>query len=89
MMKFVMLYETDPGKLQLAREHFKAHRARLGEFHARGTLLMAGPFENPLEGALGIFTSREAAEEFIQGDPFVASGVISKYSVRGWNEVLA
>ena len=29
-----------------------------------------GPFADPADGALGIFTSREAAEEFIHGDPF-------------------
>lgn len=33
---------------------------------------MAGPLMDPPAGtALGVFTTREAAEEFIQGDPFV------------------
>ena len=50
---------------------------------------MAGPFANPAEGALGIFTSREAAEEFIQGDPFVVNCVVVRWSLREWNEVLA
>ena len=87
-MKYVMLYETDPEKLPLAQAHFKAHRARLDDFHARGTLRLAGPYQNPLEGALGIFTSREAAEEFIRGDPFVINGVVRNPAVRAWNEVL-
>ncbi len=34
------------------------------EFHDRGTLLIAGPFADPAEGAMGLFTSQEAAEEF-------------------------
>jgi uncharacterized protein YciI len=84
-----MFYELAPDGLPKAQEHFRGHRARLDEFHARGTLLMAGPFANPTEGALGIFTSREAAEEFIQGDPFVVHGVVGKWTVREWNEVLA
>jgi uncharacterized protein YciI len=88
-MKFVMIYETNPEKLPLAKAHYQAHRARLGEFHARGTLLMAGPYENPMEGAIGIFTSRAAAEEFIEGDPFVINGVVKNPLVRGWNEVLS
>ena len=34
---------------------------------------MVGTFDEPMNGdAMGIFTSREAAEEFIAGDPFVA-----------------
>jgi uncharacterized protein len=88
-MKYVMIYETDPQKLSLAQAHFKAHRARLDEFHARGTLLMAGPYENPMEGALGIFTSREAAVEFIKGDPFVSHGVVKEPIIRAWVEVLS
>jgi len=69
--------------------HFQAHRARLDEFHARGLLLMAGPFANPADGALGVFTSREAAEEFIAGDPFVINNVVGKWRLLEWNEVLA
>ena len=88
-MKYVMFYETEPEGLAKAPAHFVAHRARLDEFHARGTLLMAGPLTDPFDRALGIFTSREAAEEFIQGDPFILNGVVTKWSVREWREVLA
>ena len=31
----------------------------------------------------------EAAEEFAQGDPFVLHGVVARWHVREWNEVLA
>ena len=34
------------------------------------------------------FRTREAAEEFIAGDPFVLDGVVASHSVRPWNEVL-
>jgi len=88
-MKTVMFYEVAPDGLVKARMQYEAHRARLNDFHARGSLLMAGPFANPAEGAMGVFTSREAAEEFIQGDPFVINGVVAKWSLRDWNEVLA
>jgi uncharacterized protein YciI len=88
-MKYVMLYETSPEGLEKARLHYPAHRARLDEFHARGSLLMAGPLLAPTDGALGVFTTREAAEEFIQGDPFVLHGVVDKWTIREWNEVLA
>jgi uncharacterized protein len=87
-MKFVMAYETNPGSLPLARLHYPAHRARLDEFHARGTLLMAGPYADPIDGALGIFTTRAAAEEFIAGDPFVLCGLVKTCTIREWNEIL-
>jgi uncharacterized protein len=88
-MKVVMFYELAQDGLSKAKTHFPAHRARLDEFHARGVLLMAGPFANPADGALGVFTSREAAEEFIEGDPFVVNGVVGKWRLLEWNEVLA
>jgi uncharacterized protein len=59
----------------------------LDEFHARGLVLAAGPLGNPPEGAMGVFTTREAAEEFIQGDPFVINGLVSKWRLVEWNAV--
>jgi uncharacterized protein YciI len=50
---------------------------------------MAGPLMAPNDRALGVFTTREAAEEFIREDPFVLNSVVSKWSIREWNEVLA
>lgn len=86
-MKIVTFYEMAadaPGKVM---EYFPAHRARLDEFHARGVLLAAGPLGNPPEGAMAIFTSREAAEEFIQGDPFVQAGLVASWRCVDWNAV--
>jgi uncharacterized protein YciI len=49
---------------------------------------MAGPFLIPADGALGIFMSREAADEFTKDDPFVTNGVVKKHSVLEWREIL-
>jgi hypothetical protein len=84
----VMFYETEPEGMARAREHFAAHRARLDAFHARGVLAMAGPFTEHSKGAMGIFTTREAAEEFVAGDPFVVHGVVARWTLQEWNQVL-
>jgi uncharacterized protein YciI len=34
---------------------------------------------------MAIFTSREAAEEFIQGDPFVTNGLVASSRLVEWN----
>ena len=87
--KHVMSYRSVPDFRALAAEHGPAHVARLHEFHDRGVLLMAGPLAEPLNGdALGVFVSREAAEEFIAGDPFVLHGVVAEWTVRPWIEAL-
>jgi hypothetical protein len=88
-MKIVMFYELAADGMSKVMENYEAHSARLHEFHARGVLLMAGPLGNPPEGALAIFTAREAAEEFIAGDPFVVNGVVAKWRLVEWQEALA
>jgi uncharacterized protein YciI len=88
-VKYLLFYEPAADFRSQAPLHFPAHRARLDAFHARGTLLMAGALVNPMDGrALGIFTTREAAEEFVREDPFVVHGVVGEWQIREWNEVL-
>jgi len=90
MPKYVVFYESADDVRSRAPAHFPAHRARWQEFRDRGTLLMIGTFANPQEeGSMGIFTTREAAEEFVRGDPFVLNGVVRKWTIREWNEALA
>ena len=61
----------------------------MAEFGRRGELLMIGPFANAQEeGAIGIFTTRQAAEEFVRGDPFVLHGVVRNWYIRDWMEAL-
>lgn len=88
-MKFAVFYEMAEDGMSKVMEHYAAHSARLREFHARGVLLMAGPLGNPPEGALSIFTTREAAEEFVQDDPFVRNGVVGQWRIVDWDEALA
>lgn len=88
-MKYVLLYASADDVATKAPPHFPAHLERLREFRRRGELEMVGTFEDPqTQGSMGIFRSREAAEEFVAGDPFVHNGVVRHYEVRGWNEIL-
>ena len=88
-MKYVLLYESADDAAAKAPARFPAHRERLDAFHARGDLLMVGTFGDPqTQGSMAIFTTREAAEEFAAGDPFVLHGVVRAWEVRDWNEIL-
>lgn len=86
--KYVMFYETTPECLALAPQHLAAHRDRLDLFCRRGTLLMAGPLADGTGRALGVFTTQKAAEDFIAGDPFVVHGVVARWTVVEWKDVL-
>ena len=46
-----------------------------------------GPLAEPVAGqpgAMNVFTTRVAAEEFAPSDPFVVEGVVESWSVRTW-----
>jgi len=87
--KFLMTYEAAPDGHAKAPTHLAAHVARLDDFQRRGHLLMAGPVLDGTGRAFGVFTSKEAADDFIREDPFIVHGVVAKSSVVPWNEVLA
>lgn len=87
-MKYVVFYHAADNVRERAPRHMPAHVERLREFRARGTLLMVGTFGDPQEeGSMAIFTDREAAEEFVTGDPFVRNGVVRAWEIREWNEL--
>jgi uncharacterized protein YciI len=84
--KYLMTYESTPESRAKAPEYIVAHRARLAEFHRKGTLLMTGPLADGR--ALGVFTTKEAAEAFVADDPFVKHGIATTWSVVEWREIL-
>jgi uncharacterized protein YciI len=88
--KYVVFYESADDVASKAFAHFPANKKRLDQFHRRGVLLMVGTFANPQQdGSMAVFATREAAEEFIAGDPFVLHGVVKGWQVRQWHEILA
>lgn len=88
-MKAVVFYESADDLAEKAPLHFAAHVARYQPYVESGQLLMIGTFADPQkDGSMGVFTSREAAEEFVKGDPFVLNGVVKGYRILDWNEAL-
>ena len=74
-----------------APEAILAHIKRTREFYKRGAVLTSGAFlDNPEEpmSTMVVLTSREEAEEFAKGDPFVLSGMVSKWYIREWRNML-
>jgi len=89
-MKYVLLYESTPDFRTKVLTHIAAHRALWKTFHDDGRLLMIGPFtDEPAGEAMGVFTTRAAAEEFVRADPFVANDIVARWTIREWAEALA
>ncbi len=87
--RFVLLYFSGPDGRARVPAVFPAHHAYTEAFRAArpDELLLTGPFAEPVEGAPGamnVFASRDAAEEFAAADPFVTEGVVERWQVRTW-----
>ena len=89
MIKHVLFYESADEVMTRAPEHFEAHVGHYTQFREAGTLLAIGTFADPqAEGSMAIFTTGEAANAFAEGDPFVRNGVVRRWTVREWDDVL-
>ena len=85
-MKTVVLYANTPeATMEKLMEVFPQHEANEKIFVDAGKVLGIGPFSVMGEGAMAIFTDRESAEEFIKGDPFVQTGLVT-YTIKEWHD---
>lgn len=87
-MKALLFYDIAPTGASRLAANLPGHHARLQEFRARGAVLMAGPFGQPPTGALVVFNSVQAAEEFVAADPLVFNGVVTAHRIQPWSELL-
>jgi uncharacterized protein YciI len=65
---------------------YPRHKAFLDQFIARGEVVGAGPFLDPVGGNMALFRSRAAADAFAAGDPFFLEGLVKEYQVKQWGD---
>ena len=74
-----------------APQALQRHIDRSKALHDQGVLLMAGAFLEPAGGpisTMAVLASREAAEDFVRGDPFVELGKVPQWEIREWANML-
>ena len=87
-MMYLLFYAYGENALERRAPHRPAHLELATEYHDDGGLVLAGAYADPLDGALLIFKSREAAEAFAATDPYVSSGLVTEWHIREWNVVI-
>ncbi len=87
-MKAVVIYEPGSASMEQIIAVYPRHKLLVDDFAARGEALAIGTFAGGREGSMGVFKNREAAEAFVRQDPFVLEGLVGKYTIRDWNEIL-
>lgn len=98
-MWYAIVGEDVPASLDKRLSARPAHLERLNALQTEGRLLLAGPFpaiDSPDPGPAGFsgslivaeFDSLEAAQAWADTDPYVATGVYARVSVRPFKKVL-
>jgi uncharacterized protein YciI len=88
---FILFYEV-VDDFPAKRTSFRAqHLRQVQDAHQRGELLMAGALAEPADRAVLIFRvqDRSAVEDFARGDPYVSNGLVTRWNVRPWVQVIA
>jgi uncharacterized protein YciI len=86
---FLLIYELAADYLDRRPAFRDAHLALAKAAAARGELVVGGALD-PADRALLLFAGEDAgaAERFAQVDPYVANGLVTRWSVRGWATVV-
>jgi uncharacterized protein YciI len=87
-MMYILFYDYGPNAMERRAPHRSAHLELASASHTAGEMVMAGAFNEPLDGAALVFRTREAAEAFVQEDPYVSSGLVTGWRIREWNVVI-
>jgi uncharacterized protein len=87
-MKAVLFYDTGSTPMEAFGAAFSRHRVVFEAFAARGEVLGIGTFAEGREGSMAIFRDRAAAEAFVRHDPFVLEGLVSKFTIKDWNDTM-
>lgn len=89
-MYWLLLYDLVDDYLERRGPLRPEHLALATEAHERGELVLAGALADPPDAAVLVFTGEDgsAAEAFVQHDPYVREGLVTRWRVRPWNVVI-
>jgi uncharacterized protein len=88
--RHLLLYEyVTESVLERRAPHREAHLALVREWMAAGKLLMAGALGDPPHGGALAFAVEDPTEveRFARADPYVESGLVTRWRVEPWNTV--
>ena len=90
MNYFALLYDFVEDYETRRQPYREEHLQRIRAAQARGELIMAGAFADPMDGALLVFRvpGRAVVEEFVRNDPYVKNGLVPRWEIRAWTVVV-
>jgi uncharacterized protein YciI len=89
-MHFLLEYELAADYLERRAQFRNEHLALAWRAQERGEIVLAGALADPVDRAVFLFRadSPAPAEAFAKSDPYVANGLVKRWSVRPWTTVV-
>ena len=88
-MHYLLFYDVVPDYVERRAAFRDEHLALAWEAHARGELVLGGALEDPVDGAVLLFSCDSPApvKAFAAADPYVRNGLVTTWRVRTWKTV--
>jgi uncharacterized protein YciI len=89
-MHYLLFYEVVTDYAERRVPLRAAHLALARRAVERGELVLGGALANPLDGAVLLFrgSSPDIAAAFAAADPYVKTGLVTRWYVREWTTVV-
>lgn len=89
-MYFLLLYDYVENIVERRAPYREEHLALAREYVDRGEVVLGGAFADPVDGAVIVFKaeSQQQVEQFVERDPYVVHGLVTKWRIRRWNAVI-
>ena len=90
MPYFALIYDLIDDYVARRAPLRERHLALAEESRARGEIVLAGAFSDPVDKALLIFNASDKSipESFVANDPYVNSGLVKHWEIRPWTVVV-
>jgi uncharacterized protein len=88
-MYYLLFYNVVDDFLERRGPYRQEHLKLCREAKEHGELIMGGPMEDPVDGALLLFKTNDASipERFAREDNYVKEGLVKQWRVRRWDVV--
>jgi uncharacterized protein YciI len=89
-MHYLLFYDYVEDAVQRRAPFREEHLGLAREAVARGELLLGGAFADPVDGAALLFRGDDPSvvEAFVGRDPYVSSGLVTRWRIRAWTVVV-
>jgi uncharacterized protein YciI len=83
----ILQYEYVPDMADKRTPHRQAHLDLIAAYHGDGRIVMGGAVGDPPSAGLIVFRTADAAQAFVDEDPYGAAGLVVKSTIQPWTVV--